>query len=347
MFNRITIVGLGLIGGSIALAVRAHHAQSYIVGYDISSKTLKKALRSKYIDIATPTLKDAVINSDLIIICSPLSTYSAIAETIGHYASSNAIITDVGSVKLCTVNACNSIIGRFVPAHPIAGKASSGIEAADSNLFLNKKIILTPSSKTAIHAVHQVTQFWQSLGGNTEEMSALQHDTLYAALSHLPQALLFCEAALLHSLPMTPALQQHLRIAKSSPQIWTDIFIANYRALIPLLEQMIQRIPLITHSDIERAKHARQSLNDTVIYLDTLPALSYLIACFLVEVSPNLQYAGSGFRDVTACLLQYKTLPLATEGYQTSLLLAVHQLLRLIRDQNSSALNAYLNEKRL
>jgi prephenate dehydrogenase len=342
MFNRITIVGLGLIGGSIALALRAHGVRSYLVAYDTSAESLEKALHLGYIDAVAPTLIEAIKESDLIIICSPLSTYPSIAAIVKKHALPDVIVTDVGSVKNCAVEDFITLSECFVPAHPIAGKAVSGLDNADPHLFSGKKIILTPTPQTSIHGLRRITRFWQSLGGYTEEMQVAKHDSLYAAISHLPQALLFCEAKALKVIPDIPALQQHLRIAHSSPTMWADIFIGNHLPLIPLLEQTIQRIPLLTTIDIERAKQARQALNDSVIAVGQLPAVSYLIASILVELCPNIAYAGGGFTDTTACLLHYKNLPTTPDGKLTNFLLELHQLVRLIRQQDRKALQAYL-----
>lgn len=344
MFNRITIIGLGLIGGSIARTIRGRYPYSYIIAYDVSDKTLKKAVHLGIIDHAATSLAEAVSGTDLIVLCTPLSSYAACVPIIKAHASSTTLITDAGSVKQCMVDAFESLAHQCVPAHPIAGKAQSGIDAAEADLFEGKRVILTPIASTALHTVHQIQYFWKELGGKVEEMPALQHDAWYGALSHLPQALLFCEGKISHGALPSAALDQHMRISYSNPTIWADIFIANAHALIPLLEAITTRLPLLTAQHIEAARTTRQQLNDSIITLGTLPPLSYLIATLLVESAPNISYAGSGFRDATACLLSYKcgTALTPAKGFQTTFLLAVYNVIRLIRSQNAKELVQYL-----
>jgi len=344
MFSRITIVGLGLIGGSVARTIRARYPYTYLTAFDTSYESLKKAITLGLIDRPAADLRDAISETDLIVLCTPLSSYAECVAVIKSCASSTTLITDAGSVKQCMVTAFESLAQQCVPAHPIAGKAESGIEASEADLFQGKRIILTPIFSTALHTIHQIQRFWEELGGNVEEMPALQHDNWYAALSHLPQALLFCEGRIPQGIPTSPALEQHFRIAHSNPAIWADIFVANAHALIPLLERIAVRLPLLTNQDIEAARLTRQTLNDSLINLGQLPPLSYLVAAFLMECVPNIFYAGSGFRDATACLLSYKCNPSAppSKAFQTTFLLAVHNITRLIRNQNIRELAQYL-----
>ena len=280
---------MGLIGGSFALALKkasAHH----IIGVGRSQKSLKEALALGVIDAYVDTLSDtlqaniheALEGADLVLIAAPVAQTSTILQNIKPHLSSNTIITDAGSTKSDVLACAKEVLGeqfnQFVGGHPIAGAEKSGVNAAMVDLYVGKNIVLTPTPETNRDAVASVADFWRTCGANISEMSAETHDSIFAAVSHLPHLLAF---ALVDDIASRPNAQQlfsfaasgfrdFTRIAGSHPEMWRDISLANKTALLNELDayqnELSELKQLLTNEDgaglqalFDRASTARNA----------------------------------------------------------------------------------------
>lgn len=240
---KLALIGVGLIGGSFARAVRAAGRVSRVVGFDTQREALQRAFELGVIDEIATSAANAVDGADLVMIATPVESAEAVLRAIASRLSNAAIVTDVGSTKAGVIEAARAELGaafeRFVPAHPIAGSEHSGVEHADSALFRNSVCVLTSPAGTAASAVRQVESLWRDVGCRVEHMSAEEHDTVFAAVSHLPHLLAFAVVAQIASTPDAerkfamagPSFRDFTRIAASSPSMWTEICISNRSAL--------------------------------------------------------------------------------------------------------------------
>ena len=242
-FRKITIVGVGLLGGSIGLAARRHRLAREVAGYVRRKSSLKDCERAGAVDYATTDLLAAISNADLVIICTPLAQMRSLAQQFLPALKCGALVTDVGSVKAGVVRELESIIARagahFVGSHPMAGGEKMGVHAARADLFVNAVNIITPTKKSNAGAVRTLEKFWKSLGARVLKMDAAQHDLLVSRSSHLPHIV----AATLANLVLNPAgprpqtalcatgFRDTTRIASGSPEMWRDIALANRKNL--------------------------------------------------------------------------------------------------------------------
>ena len=238
-FRKITIVGVGLLGGSIGLAARQRRLASEVAGFVRRAASLKDCEKAGAVDFATTDLLAAVSNADLVILCTPLAQMRSLAQQILPALKRGAIVTDVGSVKAEVVRELESIIAKagahFIGSHPMAGGEKMGVLAARADLFECAVNILTPTKKSSPAAVRKLERFWKSLGARTLQMDAAQHDLLVSRTSHLPHV----TAAALANLVLNPAnpksqaalcatgFRDTTRIASGSPEMWRDIALAN------------------------------------------------------------------------------------------------------------------------
>ncbi|MGH8596060.1 MAG: prephenate dehydrogenase [Gammaproteobacteria bacterium] len=243
MFQRVTIVGLGLIGGSLARALRAKNLVHEIVGCGRDERNLRRGVELEVIDRFTTDPAQAVQGADLILVAVTLGATGEIFKRIGRELSPHAIITDVGSTKGSVVAAARASLGaalpRFVPGHPIAGGEKSGVEAALATLFERHRVILTPLSETSLPAVETVRRMWEATGAQITIMDVAHHDEVLAATSHLPHMLAFALIDCLASASdrgeifdyAAGGFRDFTRIASSNPEMWRDIALANRSAL--------------------------------------------------------------------------------------------------------------------
>jgi prephenate dehydrogenase len=250
-FRKITIIGVGLLGGSIGLAARKFHLAGEIAGFVRRKKTIVECEKFGATDFATTDLLAAVSNSDLVILCTPLAQMRSLAEQFLPALKRGAIVTDVGSVKAGVVRELESLAQKsgahFVGGHPMAGAENTGVAAARANLFENAVCVLTPTKKSSTTAVRKLEQFWKSLGARVLKMDAAQHDLLVSRSSHLPHVV----AATLANLVLNPAspkqqaalcangFRDTTRIASGSPEMWRDIALANRKNLSRSLDAFI------------------------------------------------------------------------------------------------------------
>jgi prephenate dehydrogenase len=260
---KLALIGVGLIGGSFARALRAAGRVDRIVGFDSRPETLARAVQLGVIDEVSASPAQAVEQADVVVIATPVGSIQEVLRMIAPRLPDAAIVTDVGSTKGSVIEGARRELGsafeRFVPGHPIAGREHSGVEFADAALFDGKVFISTPVAQTKSEAVSAVETLWQSVGCRSKRMTAEEHDTVFAAVSHLPHLLAFALIAQIADSPdaegkfaMAGAgFRDFTRIAASSPTMWRDVCIANaeaigsqllhYRGLLEYLQDAIAR----------------------------------------------------------------------------------------------------------
>ena len=246
-FEAIAIVGLGLIGGSVAKAVRSLGLARQIYGYDNNEEYHKEIKSRKLADYLSDVPDKKLAQAELVLLAVPVKSFKEVLPNILPNISSKAILTDTGSVKspllkmMCSPKYKKI---RFVGGHPIAGSENFGPAAAKQDLFYGKRCILTPEEKTDKDLILVVRRFWESLGAKVSEMDAESHDQMFASVSHLPHILAYAciqaisntdsQEVLGHS---GAGLKDFSRIASSSPQMWADIFLENQENLLPRIAE--------------------------------------------------------------------------------------------------------------
>ncbi|NBU53975.1 MAG: prephenate/arogenate dehydrogenase family protein [Proteobacteria bacterium] len=250
MFNKITIIGLGLIGSSIARAIKKNRLCKSLVAHDKSKIVLKKILKLKITNHTEPNLKKSVQDSDLVIICTPLGTYKNIVSVIKNYLKKTCILTDVGSAKIFVTNTVNKLINKntiWIPAHPVAGTEQSGPEAGFADLFKNRWCIITPVSKKNPNALKKLNNFWKKIGSKVQHMSAEHHDKVMAITSHIPHLIAYNIVGTAANLEQdtksevikysASGFRDFTRIASSDPTMWRDIALNNRKQILHMLEK--------------------------------------------------------------------------------------------------------------
>ncbi len=280
MIKRLAVIGVGLIGGSLARALREAGEVGEIVGCGRGKPNLERAVELGVIDSYSHSVVTAVDGADMIFLAVPLGAMRSVFEEMQGHLSADAVITDGGSAKGSVVADCRAVFGdsfsNFVPGHPIAGTENSGVDASFSELFRNCRTILTPVTETSAEAIDRVEWMWRLCGSEVTRMTVEHHDEVLAATSHLPHMLAF---SLVDSLARMQGndeifryaaggFRDFTRIASSSPLMWRDICIANRKALSEVMErysaEMRDLAETISRGDgehlleiFERAKQAR------------------------------------------------------------------------------------------
>jgi prephenate dehydrogenase len=258
--SKVVICGVGLIGGSFALAIKAHFAgqrkksalakrqEVRIVGMGRTRAPLEQALQLGVIDEIGTDWASALAGADLVLLGMPVGQMAPVMQAIAPHLEPQTIVTDGGSTKSDVVAAARAAfgdkIGQFVPGHPIAGAEKSGVTAAKADLYVGKRVVLTPLPENAPEAVQAVRAVWEICGARVSELVPAAHDRVFAAVSHLPHLLAF---ALVHDLALRDNADQFFdfaasgfrdftRIASSHPEMWRDICIANRHALLKELD---------------------------------------------------------------------------------------------------------------
>jgi prephenate dehydrogenase len=253
-FQKITIVGVGLLGGSIGLAVKRRKLAREVAGFVRRAASLPDCEHAGAVDYATTDLLAAVSNADLVILCTPLAQMRALTEQFLPALKRGAIVTDVGSVKADVVRELESLAKKagahFVGSHPMAGGEKMGVLAARADLYAGTVCVVTPSKKSDATAVRKLEKFWQSLGARTLRLDAARHDLLVSRSSHLPHVV----AATLVNLVLHPANHQtqvglcatgfrdSTRIASGSPEMWRDIALANRKNLSRSVDDFVAEL---------------------------------------------------------------------------------------------------------
>ena len=281
-FRKITIVGVGLLGGSLGLAIKRRRLADEVVGFVRRAASVAECKKFKAVDFATRDLREAVKGADLIILCTPLAQMRELVKEMLPALSHGAIVTDVGSVKATVVRDVESLIQKsgahFIGSHPMAGAEKTGVSAARAKLFENAACVVTPTRKSNRAALRKVEKLWHDIGGRVVRLNPEVHDQLVSRSSHLPHVI----AATLANVVLNPAhpktqaalcangFRDTTRIASGSPEMWRDIAMANRKNLDRALGtfigdlQKLQRA--LKSSDakaiakfFEQARHRRES----------------------------------------------------------------------------------------
>jgi cyclohexadieny/prephenate dehydrogenase len=259
LYNRLALIGAGLIGSSIARAARAQGAVGSIVATARSQATRKRVAELGIADQVVETNAAAVEGADLVIVCIPVGACGEVAKEIGPHLMKGATVSDVGSVKGAVVRDMSPHLGKdihFVPAHPVAGTEYSGPDAGFAELFVNRWCILTPPPGQDAAAVEKLAAFWRLIGANVDSMAPDHHDLVLAITSHLPHLIAYTivgTADELESVTQSEVLKfsaggfrDFTRIAASDPTMWRDVFLANKDAVLEMLGRFNEDISLLT-----------------------------------------------------------------------------------------------------
>ena len=284
-FSSAAIIGLGLIGGSIACALRQQGCR--VIAFDAEPANIELGLKLNVIDQGASSIKSAIEDIQLIVVAVPVLTMTDVFKAISTCFDSGVIITDVGSVKHPILEAVEDFHGHlptnFVPGHPIAGSENHGVANADAALFKAHKVILTPGDETSAEAVIRVANMWQSFGASVGRMQASHHDLVLAQTSHLPHLLAYALVDTLSSQGdsleifdyAAGGLRDFTRIAASDPRMWRDIFRANRKPLLEILDRFMLELDELrgsidrNESDevfkrLDRAKKARDHFSQVL-----------------------------------------------------------------------------------
>lgn len=312
--THITIIGLGLLGSSLARVLRWKlHDAVHITGCNHSAKTLDRALELQLVDSTTTDVAESVKNADMVVICTPMGTYEDTAKALAPALKQGAIVTDIGSVKQYAIDTIVPYLKDehkklFVPAHPIAGSEKSGIDAGFATIYQGKKVIITPTEQTDKNAIAQVRALWELADAVVQELAPEYHDMLYARVSHGVQLVISCYAASASGkeLPQDEAWQCFMRLAGSSASMWRDIALTNNKPILQVLGLFKQAFA--SEIDMEGMKDKRLSLYDSDAVGEKVSsfAVPQKIAASLVAAAEEFadkELVGTGFRDATSPLL--------------------------------------------
>lgn len=253
-FRKLAIFGVGLIGGSFAMALKKAGLVDHVVGVGRGRPNLERAIELGVIDQIGATPEAALAGAELVLVAVPVQQTARVFAMIAPHLEPDAVLTDGGSTKRDVVEAARGSLGlklmQFVPAHPVAGAELSGVEAATAELYQDRTVVLTPMGETGDEARLKVDAAWRACGARTVEMTATRHDEIFAAVSHLPHALAFTFVEMLAGRDDADDLfalagagfRDFTRIASSSPEMWRDICLANGDALLAEIRAFQERL---------------------------------------------------------------------------------------------------------
>ncbi len=258
MFGKVALIGVGLIGSSIAHAIRRGGLAAHIAGYTHRTETLEKARAVGFADTLHDTLEPAVRDADLVVLATPVGAFGPLAKEMSGFLKAGAILTDVGSVKTAVVRDVGPFVPdgvHLIPAHPVAGTEQSGPDAGFAELFDGRWCILTPPPGADAHAVETLKSFWQRLGSNVEVMDPKHHDLVLAITSHVPHLIAYNivgTAADLETVTESEVIKfsaggfrDFTRIAASDPTMWRDVFLNNREAVLEMLGRFNEDLSLL------------------------------------------------------------------------------------------------------
>lgn len=270
MIKHLCVIGTGLIGGSLALALKEAGACERITGCGRNEDNLKRAVELGVIDDYQLDPAQAVTGCDVVVLAVPMGSMQEMMRQIKPALNDDTVITDVGSAKAQVLDAARQVFDKLptglVPGHPIAGNENSGVEAATRDLYVGRRVILTPHQQSAEAAIKQVETMWQSVGAEVIHMDANEHDNILAATSHLPHMLAF---ALVRELANSPhhddifrfaagGLRDFTRIAESDPVMWRDICLANKDAILAAIDRY--------REELDRMRDAVSQADDDALH---------------------------------------------------------------------------------
>jgi len=310
----VAVIGLGLIGASFAAALKQGNAAGDIIGYDKDAASTEYCFRNGYIDSLARSAEEAVAQADIVVLAVPVAALGATAKIIAPALREGAVVTDVASVKQAAVDAIAPHLPEhadFVPAHPIAGRSTSGAQAADAELFAEKLVILTPERDvTPDRAIAAVARLWEAVGAQPERMAARNHDILYGYVSHLPQLMAYAASATLADEPLPEEIpdifRRFIRLGGSDPRLWTEIAVANRESVTHALAHVLATVDHMRQEFRDGEKHGAESQDSPQVAVRYLPllttaALISVITQFEMQNGIRIMgYAGTGFNDFTA-----------------------------------------------
>lgn len=262
LFRKVTIIGVGLMGGSLALALKKHKVAKEITGFSNRKTALDEARKKKVIDLVETDLERAVKNADLIVLATPVDTIAKLLTQIHPFLKRNTVVTDLGSAKAAIIETAEKHMdnaNRFIGSHPLIGSEKTGVANAADDLFQGTTCILTPTKDTSKSVRDKVKQMWNKLGANVVSLEANEHDEALAYVSHVPHLLSF---ALMTSTPerlypyASRGFKDMTRISGSSPLMWSDICIANSKNIANSLDQCIERLAHLRKAIVLRDRKA-------------------------------------------------------------------------------------------
>ena len=286
LFEKVALLGLGLIGSSLGHAMKRAGLARHISGHARSKETHQQALEIGFIDSVHEDPRQAVAGADLVILCVPVGICGTLSETIAGDLQKGAILSDVGSVKSAVIKACAPHIPpgvHFIPAHPMAGTEFSGPQAGFAELFDQKWCLLTPPENTDVTALAKMVEFWSKCGAKVEIMSAQHHDLVAAIVSHLPHLIAFNIVGTADDLEgiterevikyAAGGFRDFTRIAASDPTMWRDVFLNNREAVLTMLEHFNKDLAQLTDAirdgdgeqlfeHFTRTRHIRKGILD-------------------------------------------------------------------------------------
>lgn len=283
MMKKVCIIGIGLIGGSLAKAIKKTHQSEIVFGYGRDEERLEKAQKNNVIDQYSVDIGEALDGSNIVIIATPVGSYESILEKIKPYIAKDMIISDVGSTKVSVIKAVKAVydfnLDNFIPAHPIAGKEKSGFEVSEADLFVNKKVIITPLENNNPKSIKMLAKMWKLVGAEVDFMTPQSHDDLLGMTSHLPHMLAFSLVNYLisqhpeASVYAAGGFKDFSRIASGDSIMWRDICLNNKDAIIAHIKGYQKSLNILVEAidsqDIEqleslfrKAKNTRDSWID-------------------------------------------------------------------------------------
>ncbi len=260
-FPKITLVGVGLLGGSVGLAVKQRGMAGQVTGYVRRVESVEECLATGAVDEATQDLEAAVTGASIVILCTPVGDMEELAAQLKPHLSADAVITDVGSVKASVVHVVESVLPRFVGSHPMCGSEKAGVAHARGDLFEGAACAITPTDQSEPTAVETVSNLWTALGSNIIVLTAEDHDAIVARTSHLPHVL---ATALVNTVVgqlsegeaefLGTGFRDTTRLASGSPNLWRDIALTNAEAIIASINGLQNEL-----QKLQAALHARDA----------------------------------------------------------------------------------------
>ncbi|HFC04806.1 MAG TPA: prephenate/arogenate dehydrogenase family protein, partial [Rhizobiales bacterium] len=260
-FDRVCLIGLGLIGSSLGAGIHKFGLASHVAGYARSEQTRQTAAKIGFVDSVHETAAQAAADADLVIICAPVGAMDNIAREIAPVLKPGCILTDVGSVKRAVIAAIQPHVSNeihFIPGHPIAGSEKSGPESGFAELFINRWCILTPLENADQPAVEKLRDFWVALGSPVEIMDPSHHDSVLAITSHLPHLIAYSIVSTASDLEdvtrsevikfSAGGFRDFTRIAASDPTMWRDVFLTNKEAVLEMLGRFSEDLSALQRS---------------------------------------------------------------------------------------------------
>jgi prephenate dehydrogenase len=307
LFRNIIIIGLGMMGGSVAKACKKYGVSEYLFGFDIDEKQSEITLKTQTID-GIYDFK-SLENDDLVIICSSLLSYENIFRRIKPNINNQTLIIDIGSLQDFALNISSEILQNksknFIACHPIAGSEKSGVQNSDADLFLDKKTIISQTKDNDKKHVEKIELFWNKIGSKTEFIDSKDHDRIFSLVSHLPQFLAFAAREDFQN-GGDEILNRHFRLQNSNSKMWQEIFDLNFGNIDYYLQYFLKNIDDLVDL-LEQEKYEELSSfinfqkNNEDGQNDDLKRV-ILVYCFLElpDIKDFEKYAGSGFKDFTA-----------------------------------------------